>query len=241
MKNWPVIGEKLHEAWFAASVNLKQAVVRYKDQLLVVGRVVLAGVVSAGGGVLQIIAAVIVAGVLLCTKGTSDSTHIIFTKLAGERGDELSGIISKTVGNVIKGILGVAFIQSVLIGIGFLLAGIPYAGLWTLLIFVLTVLQIPQALVVIPAAIYLFSAKAMTPAIGWTVYLMLIGLSDNLLKPILLGKGAPVPMLVIFLGVIGGFMLSGLIGLFTGAIVMSVGYKLFLAWLDDGRCACPDR
>jgi predicted PurR-regulated permease PerM len=73
--------------------------------------------------------------------------------------------------------------------------------------------------------------------VKWTVYLMLGGISDNILKPILLGKGAPVPMLVIFLGVIGGFMLSGFIGLFTGAIIMSIGYKLFVAWINTGPTA----
>jgi predicted PurR-regulated permease PerM len=74
--------------------------------------------------------------------------------------------------------------------------------------------------------------KEPVPAIVWTVLLLLAGLSDNFLKPILLGKGAPVPMPVIFIGVIGGFIFSGFIGLFTGAIVMSIGYKLFVGWLN---------
>jgi predicted PurR-regulated permease PerM len=67
----------------------------------------------------------------------------------------------------------------------------------------------------------------------WAVLIMLASLSDNILKPIMLGKGAPVPMLVIFMGAIGGFIMSGFIGLFTGAIVLSIGYKLFLAWLNE--------
>jgi predicted PurR-regulated permease PerM len=79
----------------------------------------------------------------------------------------------------------------------------------------------------------MFSEKELMPAIVWTVLLLVAGLSDNVLKPILLGKGAPVPMLVIFIGVIGGFMFSGFIGLFTGAIVMSLGYKLFVGWINS--------
>ena len=71
------------------------------------------------------------------------------------------------------------------------------------------------------------------PAVLWSIYLFLASISDNVLKPILLGKGAPVPMLVIFLGVIGGFMLSGFVGLFTGAIVLSLGYRMFMFWLDE--------
>jgi predicted PurR-regulated permease PerM len=79
--------------------------------------------------------------------------------------------------------------------------------------------------------IYLFAVKEPLPATLWTVAMILAGLADNILKPLLLGKGAPVPMLVIFIGVIGGFILSGFIGLFTGAIVMSLGYRLYVEWI----------
>jgi predicted PurR-regulated permease PerM len=83
--------------------------------------------------------------------------------------------------------------------------------------------------------IYIFAEMELLPAIIWTVLLLVAGLSDNVLKPFLLGKGAPVPMLVIFIGVIGGFILSGFIGLFTGAIVMSIGYKLFVGWINSNN------
>lgn len=81
---------------------------------------------------------------------------------------------------------------------------------------------------------YLFSTgDSSTAAILWSVYFLLSGLSDNIMKPLLLGKGALVPMLIIFIGVIGGFMMSGFIGLFVSPIVFSIGYKLFVAWMDD--------
>ncbi len=139
-----------------------------------------------------------------------------------------------TVGNVVRGVLGVAVIQAFFIGIGLLLAGVPYAGILTLVVFVFAVLQIPPTLIVIPIVVYLFSGKEIFPAALWSIYLFLAGISDNVFKPILLGKGAPVPMLVIFIGVVGGFMFSGFIGLFTGAIVMSIGYKLFEGWINSG-------
>jgi predicted PurR-regulated permease PerM len=101
-----------------------------------------------------------------------------------------------------------------------------------LIVFVLAVLQLPVILVVIPVAIYMFSVKELVPAILWTIYLLLAGASENIFKPLLLGKGAPVPMLVIFIGVLGGFIFSGFIGLFTGAVVMSIGYKLFVTWIN---------
>jgi predicted PurR-regulated permease PerM len=232
VKTWPVIGEKLYEIWYSASSDIGGTIIKYKSELAGVGSKIAKGIISVGGGILQLLVALIIAGVLISIPGTGESVRKVFKKLADRRGDEFADIIKITVGNVVKGVLGVAFIQAILIGIGFFLAQVPYAGIWTLLVFMLAVLQIPPTLVVIPVAVYLFSEKSTGPALLWTVYLILAGISDNILKPILLGKGAPVPMLVIFLGVIGGFMLSGFIGLFTGAIVMSIGYKLFTAWIN---------
>ena len=237
VKTWPVIGEKLYEIWYGVSTDLGGTVIKYKSELVGVGGKIAKGILSVGGGIFQLLVALIIAGVLLAIQDTGESVRKVVRKLAGDRGDEFADIIKMTVGNVVKGVLGVAFLQAILVGIGFFLAGVPYAGIWTLLVFLLAVLQIPAALVVIPVVVYLFSEKSTGAAILWTVYLILAGLSDNILKPILLGKGAPVPMLVIFLGVIGGFMLSGFVGLFTGAIVMSIGYKLFIAWINASPTA----
>jgi predicted PurR-regulated permease PerM len=232
VKSWPIIGEKLYDLWQSAFVNLEQIIVKYQDQLLGVGKKIGMGILSAAGGVVQIIASLIIAGILLFIGGTGEALRKFFRKLAGDKGDEFSDIIMKTVANVVKGILGVALILALLNGIIFMLAGVPYAGIWTLLVFVLGVLQLPLFFITVPVIIYMFATKEVMPAILWTVLLLVAGLSDNILKPILLGKGAPVPMLVIFIGVIGGFIFSGFIGLFTGAIVMSIGYKLFVAWIN---------
>jgi predicted PurR-regulated permease PerM len=237
VKTWPIIGEKVYEIWYLASTDIGQIIIKYKSELAGVGSKIAKGIISVGGGILQLLVALFIAGVLLAIQDTGESVRKVVRKLAGRRGDEFSDIVKITVGNVVRGVLGVAFIQAFLIGIGFFLAEIPYPGIWTLLVFLLSVLQIPPPLVVIPVAVYLFSERSTGAAIAWSLYLMLGGFSDNILKPILLGRGAPVPMLVIFLGVIGGFMLSGFIGLFTGAIVMSVGYKLFIAWIDTGPTA----
>ena len=155
----------------------------------------------------------------------------------GERGDEFAEISNVTIKNVAKGILGVAIIQSTLAGIGFILAGVPYAGLWALICLILAIIQIGPALLIIPVIIYLFSTMGLLGAILWTVYFVVVMISDNFLKPILLGKGAPVPMLVIFLGTIGGFITSGFVGMFIGAIILSLGYKLFITWLDEEAVA----
>ena len=233
VKEWPLIGERIFNMWQLASENIDDFTTKYSDQILNFGKSFVDSILNVATTILQFVLAIIIAGILLSTKGTEDISKKIFRKLiGGERGDSIAELAGSTVGNVTKGVLGVAVIQSLLIGLGFLLAGVPYAGLWAVLVFLLAVLQLPPTLLVIPIIVYLFSIMGTIPAVLWSVYLMLASVSDNVLKPILLGKGAPVPMLVIFLGVVGGFMLSGFIGLFTGAIVLSLGYRLFIFWLD---------
>jgi predicted PurR-regulated permease PerM len=237
VRSWPIIGQPLYDLWNSASINLESTIIKYKDQLTDIGSKMAKGILSATSAIIQMMVSLIIAGILLNVKGIGESLRKFFRKLAGERGDEFADVTYKTVGNVVKGVMGVALIQASLIGLGFLLAGIPYAGIWSLFVFILAVLQLPVILVVIPVAVYLFSERELLPAILWTIYLLLAGASENIFKPLLLGKGAPVPMLVIFIGVIGGFILSGIIGLFTGAIIMSIGYKLFKAWLNEGQPA----
>ncbi len=233
VKEWPLVGGKLYDFWLDASNDLGKIVVKYQDQLLQVGSTVGKGILSALGGLIQIMVALFIATVLLAIGGTGEEIRKFFRKLAGEKGDEFADMTVKTVASVVKGVIGVAFILALLNGIIFLLAGVPYAGIWTLLAFVLAVLQMPLIFITLPIIIYLFAERELMTAIIWAVLIFVAGLSDNILKPILLGKGAPVPMLVIFIGVIGGFVLSGFIGLFTGAIVMSLGYKLFVGWIDS--------
>ena len=149
------------------------------------------------------------------------------------RGAEFADIAKKTVRNVVKGILGVAIIQALLAGIGFLGGDVPGAGLWAFSCLFLAIVQIGIFPVVIPVTIYMFyNADTMTAGLltGW---LIVVAILDNILKPILLGRGAPVPMLVIFLGAIGGFLSMGFMGLFAGAVVLSIGFKLLQAWLRE--------
>jgi predicted PurR-regulated permease PerM len=232
VRSWPIIGDPLYNLWYSASDDLGQTIMKYKDQLTAFGSKIAKGILSAASGIMQMMFSLIIAGVLLTIGGAGEAVRKFFRKVAGDRGDEFADLAVKTVGNVVKGIMAVALIQALLIGLGLFLSGVPFAGILTLLVFIIAILQIPAMLVTIPIIIYMFSTKDLTPAILWSIYLLVMGLSDNVLKPILLGQGAPVPMLVIFLGVIGGFIFSGFIGLFTGAIIMSLGYKLFVSWID---------
>ena len=235
VKAWPIIGEKLFDTWQSVSGNLEQLIVKYKDQLLGIGSKLAKGILSAAGAVIQIMVSLVIAGILLAIGGSGEAIRKFFRKVAGNNGDELADLTLKTVGSVVKGILGEALVLSMLHGIFFLVAGVPYAGIWTLLVFVLATLQIPIYIVTFPMVAYFFAMKETMPAILWSISLLLVGATDNILTPLMLGKGAPVPMVVIFIGVIGGFILSGFIGLFTGAIVMSIGYTLFVGWINSGN------
>ena len=132
-----------------------------------------------------------------------------------------------------------AAIQTALAGIGFLVAAMPSAGLWILIFFFAAVLQV-GAVVLIPAVIYMFAIGSTTKAILFLLWCIVVALIDNVLKPILLGRGVGVPILVVFLGAIGGFLAVGIIGLFIGAIILSVGYKLLLAWLEGPVAAIQE-
>jgi predicted PurR-regulated permease PerM len=139
-----------------------------------------------------------------------------------------------TIRSVAQGVLGVALIQAVLAGIGLIVMGVPYAGLLALLVLLWAIIQLPTLIVLLPVIIYVFSTSATVPAVIFMIYMLLVGLSDNILKPLLLGRGLDIPMPVVLLGAIGGMIMSGLIGLFVGAVVLSVGYTLYIVWLDAG-------
>ncbi|KAF2506972.1 AI-2E family transporter [Flavobacterium zhairuonense] len=232
IKEWPIIGKPLYEFLLMMSTDLEQGVVKYQDQIKEFSSKIMGSILSSGAAFLQFILSVIIAGVLLVTGGRTFAMKFL-KKIAGNKADEIMTISVSTIYQVVKGILGVAVIQTIIQAIGLFMADIPYAGILTLICLVFSILQIGPIIINIGVIVYLFSTGDSGYAIFWTIFFIISGLSDNVLKPLLLGKGALVPMLIIFLGVIGGFIMSGFIGLFVGPIVFSIGYKLFIAWLDD--------
>ena len=241
VKSWPVIGEQVFHTWQSASVNLEHTILKHKDQLLELGKKLADGIVSAAGGVAQIVVSLIIAGFLLAIGGVGVAVRKFLKKIAGDSCDDFGDITVKTIRSVANGVIGEAFILALMNGVLFLLAGVPYAGLWALLVFVLAVLQMPVYIVTVPIMIYFFAEKETVSAILWTISLLLVSLSDNILTPLMLGKNAPVPMIVIFIGVVGGVMLSGFIGIFTGAIVMSLGYKMLIGWVNTDEAVTHDQ
>jgi predicted PurR-regulated permease PerM len=138
-----------------------------------------------------------------------------------------------TIRSVFQGVLGIAVIQAALAAIGFLFIGVPGAMVWALLVMILAVMQLPPLLVIAPVIVWAFATQSTTAAVIFLVYGGFVSISDTFLKPLLLGRGVDVPMLVILLGAIGGMIMSGIIGLFVGAVVLAVAYQLMMAWLEQ--------
>jgi len=233
---WPLIGKPISKIWLLASQSLESAITTYKEPLSKLGMTIIGPLGNIGRGLIMFFVSVIIAGAFLIKADASaDFVRKLTHRLIGERSDEMILITGVTVKNVAKGILGVAFFQFLTAGTVFVLANVPLAGLWAFAVLVFAILQLPSAIVILPVIIYLFSVKEPPPAILWTIALLVVALSDNVLKPLLMGKGSTVPMLVIFLGAICGFIFSGLFLLFTGAIVLSVGYNPMVHWNGEGQ------
>ena len=235
LDNIPVLGPRLKEVWTLASTNLSEVVKRFGPQIQKGIPVVLSAGAGIGGAILLFVLAIILAGFLLATgEANGRFADRVFLRIFGEQGLEFKDLVASTIRTVATGILGVAVIQTVFASLGFWIAGLPGAGLWAIFFLIASILQV-GAVAMLPAVLYGFAVFSTTRAVIFLAWCVIVGLMDNVLKPILLGRGAKVPMPVIFLGVLGGFVfLNSIIGLFVGAIVLSVGYKLFIAWLDSG-------
>jgi predicted PurR-regulated permease PerM len=231
--DWPVVGKQLFAAWQLASENLTEALEKAVPQLEALSRWLLSAAGSAGVGMLQLVASLLIAGVMLTrSPGRRSATQRFATRLAGkERGIELAELATATVQSVVQGIVGVALIQAVLAGLGLIVAGIPGAGLWALIVLVAAVVQIPVALALAIPVVVAFSSLGTVGASIFAAWCIVVSLLDNVLKPILFGRGVNVPTVVIFLGAIGGMLSMGIIGLFLGAVVLALGFELFRAWL----------
>jgi predicted PurR-regulated permease PerM len=238
VKEWPIIGEKVYKVWSDASNNLVPLIQDNQETLKKAALWIFNSLASTGKGIALLALAIIISGFLLAYgKSAGEFATLFFHRLSGESDQDYALLTTMTIRNVVKGILGVAFIQSALVCIGLVLADVPGAGLWTLICLILAIMQIGILPISVGIIIWAWNQESTTTAILLTIWLILVGISDNILKPILLGKGAPVPMLVVFLGAIGGFILSGFIGLFTGAVILSLGYRLFISWIKAGTAA----
>lgn len=243
VKQWPVVGQTIWELWRSAATDLVHALEPFQPQLKAAGKGMLQAATGVSLAVIQFVFSIVVAGALLAHSVSAlKLARRVLRRLMGDDATETLGLVSSTIRSVTTGILGVAFIQAVLAGLGFALMGIPMSGLLTLVCLILCIVQLGVGLVAIPLIVYVFSAFDTTPAVLFTLYMGFVMVIDNVLKPLLLGRGVKVPMLVIFVGAIGGFLASGIIGLFVGAVILVLAHQLGIQWLKhmEHRLAASD-
>lgn len=236
VKGWPLVGPKLDAAWSRASTDLPGLVRSMQPKIGELARKALSIVASIGLGVLQFFASLIVAGILMAYgESGAGAGRAIFSRLVGrERGDVFQKLAIGTIRGVAQGVIGIAFVQAILVGLGLLLAGVPWAGVLAAITLVLSIAQVPALLVILPvlAWIWMSGNYGTGEAILHSVILLSAGLADNILKPLLLGRGVDAPMPVILLGALGGMASGGILGMFVGATILAIGYQIFMRWVS---------
>jgi len=230
--DWPLVGPRLYALWTKAVHTPQSIVEAYLPQLREAGRWLIRSLGGLSVALLQSLFSVAIAIAFLVKSEASRRAILpVLNRIAPRRGEHIMNLASATVRAVAKGVLGIALIQAALAWAGMAFAGVPGAGVWALIVLILAVAQLPSALVLVPVVIYVFASASKGVAVTFLVWSLFVGLIDNVLKPILLGRGAGVPTLVIVIGAIGGMISSGIIGLFVGAVILGVGYELFAAWV----------
>jgi predicted PurR-regulated permease PerM len=162
----------------------------------------------------------------------------IFRRVAGkERGEEFTSLSAATIRAVAQGVVGVAFIQAIIVGLCLLIAGIPWAGLLSVIVLVIGIAQVPALIVTLPAIAYIWTRgdHGTAAAIIYTALLLVSGMADNVLKPLMLGRGVNVPMPVVLVGALGGMATAGILGMFVGATLLALAYQLFKRWVEEGE------
>jgi len=236
--SWPVVGKPIYNFWQLAANNLGEVAKTYAPQLKEASKWLLASSASTLLAILELLASVIVCGMLLVNGAGGHRLALsIGKRVADHQGEELADLCIATIRGVARGVLGVAVIQSLLAAVAFFVAGVPGAGLLTILCLFIAIVQLPTFILTVPSIIYVFSIHDTLFATVFMIWMIGVGLIDNVLKPFLLGRGLDLPMAVVFIGAIGGMLFSGVIGLFIGAVVLALGYKLFISWLNDSSDA----
>lgn len=234
VKEWPLIGNKVYDDWLEASKDIEKYSVIHKDFILEQGKALLSGFKGFMGALISFFISFLIAMIFMYkSEHGYKSAYSFLNKLVGEDDSkEMLQMSRDTVRSVVKGILLVALIQCVLSFIGFKAIGLPGAGIFAFAVLVTAIVQIPAILTMIPAIILAFSIADTTPAVIFAIYCILVGMSDNVLKPLLLGKGLKTPMVIILIGTIGGMLLHGIIGLFLGPVVLAVMHRIYVYWIN---------
>lgn len=232
----PLIGKPLYGYWMQAANDMGSVLMKLMPYIKTVGLTLLGKMADVGVGFLLFIAALIIAGVLMAYGDNGERSALaIASRLSGpERGPRITELCTATIRAVAQGVVGIAFIQMMLVGVGFVLMGVPGAGLLAMIALLMGIMQLPVLILTIPVIAYVFATEGTTVAtVIFCIYSLVMGMADNVLKPLMLGRGVDVPMPVILIGALGGMVSGGFIGLFIGPVALAVGYQLFWQWVDD--------
>ncbi len=241
---WPLVGQRVYDFWAQASTDLTGLAQRFAPQLKEAGLAVLGTVTGLGAGLLVFFVALIVAGIFMAhgEKGYHSAIAIASRISGPENGPQIADLCTATIRAVAQGVVGIAFIQMLLIGVAFVIKGVPGAGLLALAVLLIGIMQLPATLITVPVIIFVIVTEgANTVTIIFAIYVFIAGLADNVLKPLLLGRGVAVPMPVVLIGALGGMVTGGVIGLFIGPVMLAVGYELFWRWVRDQPASLPDQ
>ncbi len=234
ISTWPAVGKPLQALWMNAATDLPALVQSYIPQIKRISLSLLAKIANFSVDFLIFFCSLIVAGFVMAygERGNISAIQIVSRICGPARGPAITQLCTATIRAVALGVIGIAFIQMLLVGLGFVFMGVPGAGLLALAVLLLGIMQLPATLITIPVIIFVFATEGATTAtIGFAIYVFVAGLVDNVLKPLLLGRGVNVPMPVILIGALGGMVTGGIIGLFIGPVLLAVSYQLFWQWV----------
>ena len=232
----PFVGEQAARLWNQAAIEgFQPLATKLSPYASTLGRWLIGQLGTVGGLLLQFLLTVIASAVLYAYgEEAADFMHRFGRRLAGEHGENAVVLSGQAIRGVAMGVVVTALVQALIGGAGLLIAGVPFAPVLTALMFLLAVAQIGAVPVLVVPVIWLY----WNDNYGWGTFLLVVtiiaGTLDNVLRPILIKKGADLPLLLIFIGVIGGLIAFGLIGIFVGPLVLAVTYTLLNAWMGDG-------
>lgn len=243
VKNWPIVGTAIYETWSKARADLPGLVQSMQPKIGDLARGALSMVASIGGSMLLFLVSFVVASIIMAYGDSAErSGRAIFSRVAGSsRGESLAKLSIATIRAVAQGVIGVAAIQALVIGLALMLAGINVAGVLSIIALILGIAQVPALLITLPVIVYIWASGDYSTgaAITHTIILLLTGMADNILKPMMLGRGVDVPMPVILFGALGGMASGGILGMFVGATALALGYEIFKNWVASHPNSVP--
>jgi predicted PurR-regulated permease PerM len=243
VEKWPLVGKQIHDVWSRAHADLPEFVRSMQPKIGELAQRAVAIVASIGSGLLLFIISFLIASILMAYgESGAHGSRAIFVRVAGaSTGESLTKLSTATIRAVALGVVGVAFIQATLIGLALLLAGVPAAGVLSAIALILGIAQVPALIVTVPVIIYIWSSGdyGTAAAITHTIILLVTAMADNVLKPLMLGRGVDAPMPVILLGALGGMATGGILGMFVGATLLALGYQIFMGWIATSPNSDP--